>query len=107
MEYDSGIPLHLKWPTMNVNEKVRLVENFYEAIEQVIKLKFPCYGSLYYEHQPLPGVDFTIPLGDGFRIGPHCGNRYWGLSGPEPRYYDPEEDPNHGPCKLPWPFLFA
>lgn len=106
MEHSPGIPLSLKWPTMNRNEKIRLVEYFYELIKQVFKLKFPSHGSLYFAHLPLPGNRATLPFTGGFRIGPHCGDRFWGLSDPEPRYYS-RVDPDRGPCRLPRMVPFA
>lgn len=99
MEYDTGIPLQLRWSTMDVDEKLRLIDGLYEILDKLLRLRFPFYGSLYFEHWPLPRTSVSRQMGGGYRIGPHCGNRYWGLANPEPRYYS-RTVPNRGPCKL-------
>jgi hypothetical protein len=97
MEYASGIPLHKKWPTMDVSDQVRCIKDICQKLQEIVDLNFPAYGSLYFAETPyLPTSKLT--LNREFCIGPHCGAMHWNCNVGQPRYYH-DVKPNQGPCK--------
>lgn len=58
-------------------------------------IDFPAYGSLYLS-TPSLGSFSGLLLNGGFRLGPHCGTRYWDCG---ERRYDQHTLPNQGPCE--------
>jgi aminoglycoside phosphotransferase (APT) family kinase protein len=52
MEHASGIPLHEKWPTMDVTDQIRCIEAICQKLKEVVDLDFPAYGSLYFAETP-------------------------------------------------------
>ena len=75
MEHAPGIQLHQKWPTMAGDQQIRCIDAIYRKIKEMVDIKFPVYGSLYFVDTPL---DLTSkrPFSQKFCIGPHCGTRY-------------------------------
>jgi aminoglycoside phosphotransferase (APT) family kinase protein len=97
MEYASGIPLHKKWPTMDVSDQIRCIKAICQKLKEIVDLDFPAYGSLYFAETPyLPNSKLT--LNREFCIGPHCGTMYWNCNVGKPRYCH-DVKPNQGPCK--------
>jgi hypothetical protein len=75
MEHASGIPLHEKWPTMDVSKQIRCIEVICQKLKEIVDLTFPAYGSLYFAKTVnLPTS--KLPLSQEFCIGPHCGAMY-------------------------------
>ena len=98
MEYAVGVQLHQKWPTMSKEQKIDCIRAIFTNIQQITALKFPAYGSLYFDNHPIDSAS-KVPLTKGFCIGPHCGTRYWDCNVGEARYYT-ATTPNRGPCKF-------
>jgi hypothetical protein len=99
MEHAPGIPLHEKWPAMDVSDQIRCIEAICQKLKEVVDLDFPAYGSLYFAETPYLPTSKLI-LNKEFCIGPHCGAMYSNCNAGQPRYYH-DVKPNQGPCKLP------
>lgn len=97
MEHAAGIQLHQKWPTMSISQQIRCIEAIYRKLKEVVDIKFPAYGSVYFADNSLDSA-YKRPLNENFSVGPHCGTRYWDCNVGESRYYDSRK-PNQGPCK--------
>lgn len=96
MEHASGIPLHEKWPHMDVVDQIKCIEAICQKLKEIVDLTFPAYGSLYFAKTPyLPHS--KLPLSKEFCIGPHCGSMYWECNTAQPKYYH-NVKPNQGPC---------
>ncbi|USP78067.1 hypothetical protein yc1106_05341 [Curvularia clavata] len=52
MEHASGIPLHERWPTMDVSDQIRCIETICQKLKEIVDLNFPAYGSLYFAETP-------------------------------------------------------
>jgi hypothetical protein len=98
MEHSTGVQLHQRWPTMTGDQQIRCIESIYQKVKEMVSIKFPAYGSLYFDDSPL-GSALRYKLKQGFSIGPHCGAMYWDCHVGESRYYH-NVTPNHGPCKI-------
>ncbi|KAH9862723.1 hypothetical protein J1614_010816 [Plenodomus biglobosus] len=97
MEHASGIPLHERWPTMDVSDQIRCIEAICQKLKGIVDLNFPAYGSLYFAETPyLPNS--KVSLNRKFCIGPHCGAMYWNCNVGQPRYYHVVK-PNQGPSE--------
>ncbi|CEL10124.1 hypothetical protein ASPCAL13249 [Aspergillus calidoustus] len=96
MEHASGVPLIEKWNTLAGDQKVNCIASINKAMKEVSDLKYPAYGSIYFDDL-LDSTD-KEPLDTGFCIGPHCRTRYWDTNVGKSRYYH-NVKPNHGPCK--------
>ncbi|KAF1999205.1 hypothetical protein P154DRAFT_577142 [Amniculicola lignicola CBS 123094] len=101
MEHAPGIPLHQKWLTMDVGDRIRCIEAIYQKLKEIVDLEFPAYGSLYFANTPYITAS-NLALGQEFCIGPHCGAIYWDCNVGQPRYYH-KSNPNQGP----WPEFAA
>lgn len=97
MEHAAGVQLLEKWPEMSPGQQIRCIEAICGSIEQVAKIDFPAYGSLYYADGPVHH-NSTLPFPEGFVIGPHCSPTYWDGNVGEERRYDIVK-PNRGPCE--------
>ena len=97
MKHVAGVQLHHEWPSMNVVQHISVVSSLAITIQELSKLEFLYYGSLYYADAPVDKNDL-IPIADGFCIGPHCFNRYWPVIVGDDRYYQ-RRPPNRGPCE--------
>ncbi|GAB1206408.1 hypothetical protein APSETT445_005095 [Aspergillus pseudonomiae] len=94
MEHAAGVPLHQKWPEMAGDQRVKCIDAIYRKMKEMVDLRFPAFGSLYFANSPnLGGVH---PLDEDFCIGPHCGTRYWDCNVGEQRHYHSVQ-PNQGP----------
>ena len=98
MEHAAGVQLHQKWPIMSGEQQIRCIDAIYRKVKEVVDMKFPAYGSLYFVDAPINSAS-ELPLNQDFRIGPHCGARYWDCNVGESRYYH-NAKPNQGPCKF-------
>ena len=98
MEHSTGVQLHQKWPTMTGDQQIRCIKAIYQRVKEMVDLKFPVYGSLYFNDSPL-GSASQHKLKQGFSTGPHCGAMYWNCHVGESRYYH-NVAPNQGPCKI-------
>jgi len=96
MEHAPGVPLHEKWPTMDVDEQSECVSKIIFELKDLGKLEFPAYGSLYFANTPYITAA-ELPSNPGYCVGPHCGSTYWDCNPREPRYYH-TVNPNRGPC---------
>lgn len=103
MEHAAGVQLHQRWPTMAGDQKVRCINAIYQKVKEMVDLKMPAYGSLYFADAPLGSVS-KEHFRPGFCIGPHCGTIYWDCNVGEPRYYH-NTKPNQGPCEFLLPFI--
>lgn len=99
MEHVSGVQLHQEWPKMDVRQQIQCIQGICLNIKQMVDLKFPAYGSLYFADVPMD-ASLKQPFARGFCIGPHCRTRYWNCHVGEDRYYGSIKA-NRGPCKLP------
>ncbi|CZS94624.1 uncharacterized protein RCO7_06641 [Rhynchosporium graminicola] len=97
MEHAAGVQLHHKWPTVGGDQQVRCIDAIYQKVKEMVDIKFPAYGSLYFADAPL-GADSKQTLDKRFCIGPHCGAIYWDCNACEPRYYH-NTMPNQGPWR--------
>lgn len=98
MEHAKGIELHQKWPTMSTIQRMRCIKAIASNIKQWAALDFPAYGSLYFTNNPVDPT-LTIPVSEGYSLGPSCRTRYWHCSVGDVRYYTLTR-PNRGPCKI-------
>ena len=96
MEHADGVQLNLMWPSMNRSQRIECIKNIYRTIRQIDDLRFPAYGSLYTADAPVNST--TVSLDSQYRIGPHCGVRYWGCNVGEQRFAH-NAQPNRGPCR--------
>ena len=97
MEHAVGVRLHDAWPTMNVVQHLQCIRKLSMVMEELAKISFPAYGSLYFNDAPIEPnakVDFV----DEFCVGPHCGTKYWDVRVGEDKFYG-GQTPNRGPCK--------
>lgn len=101
MEHATGVQLHQKWPKMSGEQQIACIRAICISIQQIAAIDFPAYGSLYFADAPLHSTS-TLPLTQGFCIGPHCGTRYWDCNVGEARFYNSTK-PNRGP----WSHLTA
>ncbi|KAH7348627.1 kinase-like domain-containing protein [Rhexocercosporidium sp. MPI-PUGE-AT-0058] len=101
MEHAAGVQLHQRWPTMAGDQQVRCINAIYQKVKEMVDIKFPAYGSLYFVDAPLDSGSKQT-LNKRFCIGPHCGAIYWNCNVGESRYYH-NTKPNQGP----WPDLTA
>jgi hypothetical protein len=100
MEHAVGVQLHDKWASMSPHQHMLCVKNVTLVMNEMAKLIFPSYGSLYFANAPIDRYlksDFV----EGFCIGPHCGTSYWDCNASEPRCYE-RKPANRGPCKPPF-----
>jgi hypothetical protein len=100
MEHAAGVQLHQRWPTMAGDQQVRCINAIYQKVKEMVDIKFPAYGSLYFVDAPLDSGSKQT-LNQRFCIGPHCGAIYWNCNVGESRYYR-NTKPNQGPCKFSW-----
>ncbi|KAF2754306.1 hypothetical protein EJ05DRAFT_443943, partial [Pseudovirgaria hyperparasitica] len=95
MEQARGVQLHKAWPSMTPHQHMLCVKNVAFMINEMAKLQFPQYGSLYFANAPIdPESKFDFV--EGYCIGPHCGAKYWDCNAGESRFYG-ERAPNQGP----------
>lgn len=80
------------------NQQVRCIEAIYQKAKQMVDIKFPAYGSLYFIDSALETAS-KRRLDERFCIGPHCGAAYWSSRVGEPRHYH-KTKPNQGPCEF-------
>ncbi|OJJ67208.1 hypothetical protein ASPBRDRAFT_34509 [Aspergillus brasiliensis CBS 101740] len=90
MEHAAGVQLHNQWHGMADKQRVKCIDAIYRKLKEVVDLQFPCFGSLYSEHNSV-FPDNRHALDGDFCIGPHCGTRYWNCSSSHDRR------PNPGP----------
>lgn len=81
---------------MSVEQKTACIYVIMSIVQQIAAIEFPAYGSLYFADAPLDSFS-TLPMTQGYCIGPHCGTKYWNCNVGEARYYR-STDPNRGPC---------
>jgi hypothetical protein len=98
MEHAAGVQLHQRWPDMSGDQQIRCIDAIYRKVKEMVDVKFPAYGSLYFVDAPLNSAS-KQPLDQKFCIGPHCGAMYWNCNVGESRYYH-NTKPNQGPCKF-------
>jgi hypothetical protein len=98
MEHAAGVQLHQRWPDMSGDQQIRCIDAIYRKVKEMVDVKFPAYGSLYFVDAPLKSAS-KQPLDQKFCIGPHCGAMYWNCDVGESRYYH-NTKPNQGPCKF-------
>ena len=98
MEHAAGTQLHQKWPTMAIGQQIRCIDAIYRKLKEVVDIKFPAYGSVYFADSSLDST-YKRPFDENFSVGPHCGARYWYCNVSKSIYYD-NTKPNQGPCKL-------
>jgi hypothetical protein len=98
MEYATGVQLHQRWPSMAGNQQVRCIEAIYHKVKEMVDIKFPAYGSLYFVDSALESASRRM-LDERFCIGPHCGAAYWGSRFGKSRYYQ-STNLNPGPCEF-------
>lgn len=98
MEHAAGIQLHQKWPSMAGDQQIRCIDAIYRKVKEMVDIKFPAYGSLYFVDIPLDSAS-RQPFNQKFCIGPHCGTRYWNYNVGESIYYH-NIKPNRGPCRF-------
>ncbi|KAL8860622.1 MAG: hypothetical protein Q9178_002975 [Gyalolechia marmorata] len=53
MEHAVGVQLHQKWPTMSGEQQITCIEAISRNIQQLAAIKFPAYGSLYFDDIPI------------------------------------------------------
>lgn len=85
MDHAIGVQLHQRWPTMSGGQRISCIHAISTTIQQISAIKFPAYGSLYFDDIPIQSA-FKVPLAQSFCIGPHCGTRYWDCNVGEARY---------------------
>jgi hypothetical protein len=98
MEHFSGVQLHGKWPSMSTHQHMLYVKSLAGLVKEMVNLKFPAYGSLYFADAPIDPTS-KIDFIEGFCVGPYCGAPVWPCSPVELRSYD-ERMSHWGPCKL-------
>lgn len=76
MKHAAGIQLQQRWSTMAGDQQVRCINAIYQKVQEMVDIKFPAYGSLYFANTPLDSGLKQI-LNQRFCIGPHCGAIYW------------------------------
>ncbi|KAL2054926.1 hypothetical protein ABVK25_004748 [Lepraria finkii] len=86
---------------MSGEQQIACIQAICMSIRQIAAIDFPAYGSLYFVDAPLHSAS-TLPLTQGFCVGPHCGNRHWDCNVGEAKYYHSTK-PNRGS----WPHLTA
>ncbi|KAF2851165.1 hypothetical protein T440DRAFT_449071 [Plenodomus tracheiphilus IPT5] len=77
MEHTLGVSLRDKWMDMDLGARINCIRAIYEKLQEAVDLNFPAYGSSYLTGTPYITAP-TLPLEEGFCIGPHCAPRYWG-----------------------------
>jgi hypothetical protein len=97
MEHFTGVQLHQRWSTMTETQRIRCIEAIYQKAKELVDIKLPVYGSLYFGNYPFKNALYHL-LKDGFSIGRHCGAIYWDCNVGESRYYH-NVMLNQGPCK--------
>ncbi|RAL04168.1 uncharacterized protein BO80DRAFT_348561 [Aspergillus ibericus CBS 121593] len=80
MEHAAGIPLHKRWDQMAGDQRVKCIDAIYRKIKEVVNLRFPAFGSLYFANSPVCS-DNKYAVDEEFCIGTHCGTRYWDCEG--------------------------
>ncbi|OBT43157.1 hypothetical protein VE00_07719 [Pseudogymnoascus sp. WSF 3629] len=80
MEHAAGTQLHQKWPTMAIDQQIRCIDAIYRKLKEVVDIKFPAYGSVYFAGSSLDST-CKRPLDQNFSVGPHCSARYWDCNG--------------------------
>ncbi|KAL4953784.1 kinase-like domain-containing protein [Aspergillus filifer] len=116
MEHMDGKPLSESWYTMTSDQQQRIMKQIVELETQMMSLKFPASGSIYYLDDIFQ--DRNIPLRDigdrKFCVGPMVQPQYWegqrALS--DPRGRGPWTSPNHifgdvGKRELDWAKNYA
>lgn len=71
MTHASGIKLSEKWPSMTCLQRVQCVKNISFATAEMANIKFPAYGSLYFDNAHTNSKS-EIEISKGFCIGPYC-----------------------------------
>ncbi|KAH3909004.1 hypothetical protein HBH56_166810 [Parastagonospora nodorum] len=94
MEHATGVSLHERWPTMDLNERIGCIKSIYMNMKEVAELKFSAYGSIY--PKKAAGAISKLSLDEDHCIGPHCGPRYWDCGVGSERCYR-DVSPNQGP----------
>lgn len=98
MEHAPGRPLHEVWPSMDMTQKIACIQSISEQIKTMTNLDLPAYGSIYFaENNDRDDRASTLFLDEKFRLGPHCGSRYWDCTAGEQRWFNGST--NAGPCK--------
>jgi len=95
MEKVEGKELELSWYDMTVNERMDVMEKIVDVERKLFDIRFPAYGSLYFQGSLDPSIR-TIPVtnvGERFCIGPSTEYLWWYQSRNELKV-------NHGPCTL-------
>lgn len=82
---------------MTGEQQIRCIKAIAYNIQQMANLKFPVYGSLYFDNIAIKNAT-TLPFDRDLCIGPDCGSRYWGCTVGDVRFYD-RVKPNRGSCK--------
>ena len=100
-ENAAGVQLHQKWPMMSGEQQITCIEAITRYIQQISAIDFTAYGSIYFADSSFD-LGSTLPIDQGFCIGPHCGAKYWDCNVGEARFYNLTK-PNRGPCELSFP----
>ena len=97
MEHSQGVPLHQKWPDLDIGSQLKCMQAIYRKLAETARLEFPAYGSLYFTDTSYINASEKLSLNQEFCIGPHCGSLYWNCDPIQPRYYHKVMQ-NNGPC---------
>lgn len=96
MRRATGVHLQDRWETMSCLEHLQCVESLARLMKQTVDLRFPAYGSLYFANTHVDSAPL-VQFGNGYAIGPHCGQVYWAVAAGSVRNHD-RVQPNRGPC---------
>lgn len=96
MEHVSGVQLQQHWPDMTGLQRLECVQNLANLVKQMHDLKFPAYGSIYF-NDGLVSSSNSVRLDTRFCIGPNSGSRYFPCYPTDHRFYN-RKPPNRGPC---------
>jgi hypothetical protein len=97
MEHAQGKVLQEMWPKMNTHQHMLCIKSLAKVVQQMTKLKFAVYGSLYFA-TTLPSSPNNEMVDDKFCIGSHTGVHYWNTELSAPRTFN-RKPANVGPCK--------
>lgn len=70
-----GVNLRERWPSMDAVQHMECVKSLAQLACKMTKLRFPAYGSLYLDDAPVQKSS-VINLGNGFLLGPRCGQAF-------------------------------
>lgn len=95
MEHAGGTRLHERWAHMNILQHLKCTTALSSFAQEMAKLEFLAYGSLYFEKAIAP--ELRVEVAKGYCIGPHCGYTYWNSGPGETELYGGSGS-DHGPC---------